>query len=218
MPRNHTGDASRSRAGRLADLINQLVDQGLTQRQIAESLNVPPNYLSDLKRGQRDVTDTFARHFALVYGVDVTWLLTGEGEAPRIKLAAAGVAPATTLCRPLLTTPHVGDPRTAPGWDGSLFEVSGRAAAEAGRASHAYILRASANDQRGRILSNDLLLVSQSALIAIPDDALAIVRHRHQLRLARRGATGWNCYQSGRALDRAAECVGLCLGIVWGPL
>jgi hypothetical protein len=181
-------------------------------------LNVPANYLSDLKHGHRDITDTFARHFALVYGINATWLLTGDGEAPRIKLAGAGELPATTLFLPLLTTPYVGDPRAAPGWDGSVIEVSGRAAAEAGQATHPYVLRASSDHRNGRVRRSDLLLISQTRMDTKPQDALAIMRHRNPCWIARRGETGWICSRSGRVLDVAAECIGLCFGIVWGPL
>ncbi len=55
MPRREPNDNARiARTNRLANLIDELIDQGLTQREIAVNLNVAPNYLSDIKRGHRD--------------------------------------------------------------------------------------------------------------------------------------------------------------------
>ncbi len=164
------------------------------------------------------MTDTFARHFAQVYGIHTPWLLTGEGDAPQLKFGGGGAARATVLLLPVLNTPHVGDPRTAPTWDGSLVEISGRAAAAAAAAKHPYVLRAADDAQCGRIQRDDLLLIDQTSLETQREDVLAIVLYQRRPRLARRGANGWICAKSGHVLGPAANCVGLCVGIVWGPL
>jgi transcriptional regulator with XRE-family HTH domain len=211
-------DARTSRATRLAGLLDQLSDQGMTQTEVADQLNVPPNYLSDVKRARRDLTDSFARSLAQTFGINVRWLLYGQGSAPRLKLATAGAARAATILLPVLSAPYVGDARDAPSWDGSMLEISGRAAAAAHAATNPYVLRAAEDDQCGRVHRDDLLLIDQTPLETQPEEALAIVRHQRRLRLARRSQNGWICARSGNALNPAAECVGLCVGIVWGPL
>ena len=46
---------------RFNDLLGPLLEQGHTQAQIATKAGIPPQYFSDIKRGERPVTELIAR-------------------------------------------------------------------------------------------------------------------------------------------------------------
>ena len=99
-------------------------------------------------------------------------------------------------------------------WDGSLFEVSGAAAA--GRAHQPYLLRLDADDRDGRLRAGDLILIFQE-----PSDRteIGVIRLPGRLVLARRLASaGWRNLATGRRLAGKVEPVGCCIAIVWAPL
>ena len=60
---------SQGRTARLAQLLEQLAARGVKQREVAFELNLPTQYLSDLKHGRRPVSEPFARRFAEAYRV-----------------------------------------------------------------------------------------------------------------------------------------------------
>jgi len=60
---------SQGRTARLAQLLEQLAARGVKQREVAFELNLPTQYLSDLKHGRRPVSEPFARRFAEAMGV-----------------------------------------------------------------------------------------------------------------------------------------------------
>ena len=52
----------------------------LTQTQLAEILGIKQNTLSSWERGSRDIPTWVYEFLASQYGVNINWLLTGEGE------------------------------------------------------------------------------------------------------------------------------------------
>jgi transcriptional regulator with XRE-family HTH domain len=207
------------RAERLDQLLKDLAGNGFSQRQIAAELNVPPNYLSDLRHGQRTITDQFCRSFAHQFQIGNQWLATGEGAISSPQIGPLIAKAAGNLLLPVLSEPHVGDPTQCERWDGCQAEVTGAAAAAAGRAINPYIIRLSGPDCQGRLMACDLILISQQAT---ETGDMAIARHRNRLMIVRKERKGdndgWLALSSGKRLAGKPEIVGQCLGIVWAGL
>ena len=53
---------------------------GKSQAEVAERLNVTPNYVYLIESGKKVVTDRFKKDFCREYGVNAEWLITGEGD------------------------------------------------------------------------------------------------------------------------------------------
>ena len=206
------------RANRLAQVLDKIAAQGFTQRQVALELNVPPQYLSDLRCARRHVTEPFARRFAELYKLSGTWLLSGHGtaESPQVVHATLGVT-GGTYCLPVLSAPCDGDPRHSPAWDGSTLVVTGAAAAAAERAKFPYVLRVGSHDTTGRFEQHDLVLCSQDTRT---DACLALVRRSDgKIVIARQDVSGRiDNLKKGKALVESIKAVGHCVGIIWSPL
>ena len=203
-------------SARLKQVLAELSEQGITQRHAAFDLNVPPQYLSDVKNGHRTLTEQFARRIAERYGVNFVWLVSGQGpkSIPRFD---AGETPNTdTAMLPVLSEPIEGNPTESATWDGSKLKVSGAAAAMSARASQPYILRFTGEDRDGRLRKHDLVLVSQESTEAA---TIAVVQNRGRIVLARRQGKGeWKAIDTDRRLSAKVSIVGRCLGIVWATL
>lgn len=211
----HQDHAQAERAERLDAILRRLTKEGMTQRSVAAELNVPPNYLSDLRHGRRVITDQFCRTFAQVFQVRCAWLADGEGPESVPQLTTPPSSQGNLLL-PVLQQPHVGDPEQCPSWDGSRVEVAGAAAAAAARAITPYLLRLSQTDGRNRLQPGDLLLVSQE------NDAqheIAIARHRGTFVVVRQDSDGQRLsLANDKPLSGKIEIVGQCLGLVWAKL
>ena len=59
---------------------NYFEKQGITQRQIAETLDVDPAYVNKLLSGKKAFGKKTAQQFQDLFGLSASWLLTGEGE------------------------------------------------------------------------------------------------------------------------------------------
>lgn len=60
--------------------VRYAVDGGLSQEKFAEKLGVTGAAISRIEAGTRGVTDAIIKSICLTYGVNETWLRTGEGE------------------------------------------------------------------------------------------------------------------------------------------
>ena len=216
MPEKRQDRPEKQRAARFKEILGELAHRGITQRQAAVELNVPAQYVSDVKNGHRNLTEQFARRIAERYDLNFIWLMTGEG-AKSIPRHEAGVTLRTdTILLPVLSEPTSGDPAQCSAWDGSKIALSGAAEAMAARASRPYVLRVARDDVAGRLRKHDLILVSQE-----PDDSatLAVVQHRGRCLLAQRAGKGERkAIDTGRRVAANATVVGRCLGIVWASL
>lgn len=54
-------------------------NQGITQKSIAQRMNVDPAYINKLLNGKKAFGRNTAKRFQDLYGLSSTWLLTGEG-------------------------------------------------------------------------------------------------------------------------------------------
>lgn len=54
-------------------------NQGITQKAIAQRMNVDPAYINKLLNGKKAFGRNTAKQFQDLYGLSSTWLLTGEG-------------------------------------------------------------------------------------------------------------------------------------------
>ena len=54
-------------------------NQGITQRKIAEDLNISFDYVNRLLNGRRVFGGKIAQRFQELYGISFAWLMTGEG-------------------------------------------------------------------------------------------------------------------------------------------
>ncbi len=212
---NDVESTSQGRAARLAQVLEQLAVRDVKQREVAFELNIPTQYLSDLKHGRRALSESFARRFAEVYRISATWLLHGEGTGDLPDLSATLAQTAGACLLPVLSAPDQGDPRYSPYWDGGLLALSGAAAAVAERAKLPFVLRIGADIFSGRLKKNDLVLCSQELR---DDAAMVIVRAKGKVVLAQ--AVGNGSFQTlpNNSSLTGAEPIGCCLGVVWAPL
>ncbi len=206
---------------RLSDLLELLSRQGLTQIQVASRANLPPQYVSDIKKGRRPMTELVARRLGEEFDVDFHWLLgtSGTMERPKPQSSAEMSAEMPAGSRswlPLFPNPIEGEPRAHPAWDGTGVEIAGAAAAKLVLSKHPYVLRFGRADIEGRLRSGDLVLVSQAS----NDDAeIHVVRYRKKCFLARANEEGgWSRVADGNELPGDCPVTGHCVGVVWSPL
>ncbi|MCA9124740.1 MAG: helix-turn-helix transcriptional regulator [Planctomycetaceae bacterium] len=214
MEKSKLSPELQARHERLAQVIGRLTERGQTQRQIASSLNVPAQYLSDVKNGQRTITEPFARRIADVYKVSFSWLMDGEGQESIPQFSAAPGTTTSGVTLPVLTLPVEGDPAVSPDWDGSQIIVAGAAAAIASSAKWPYVLRYDGDDGKGRLETGDLLLVTETG---DNQGELMIVKVRGSLRIARNVDGDWHSLQGRQRPLTNLDFVGLVRGMVWAP-
>ena len=76
------------RCERFNEVIAELRDQqGLSANDIAATIKMPPQYLSDMRRDRRRVTELTARRLGDAYGINYAWLL-GWSDTKVLRLAA----------------------------------------------------------------------------------------------------------------------------------
>lgn len=66
-------------------------NQNVTQKRIAEDLSVSPTYVNKLMTGQKGFGKKTAQQFHDLYGLSVSWLITGEGDMLNAPPPAADV-------------------------------------------------------------------------------------------------------------------------------
>jgi transcriptional regulator with XRE-family HTH domain len=201
---------------RFKELLHKLSADGITQREIAQRTGVPPQYITDVKSGTRNLSELFARRIADEFEIDFLWLL-GERSAPRPR---PGLPPqregADRLLLPLLPHPVRGLPEESPDWDGSLIELCGPAAVAALNAQTPYVLRFGRDDIQGELQRGDLLLIGA---LPSPSSEISVIRYRSRCFLARRTADGnWQRVANGHGISGSAPVIGSCLGLLWRRL
>ena len=115
---------------RLGEFLKQLTTKGLTQLEVARRTNIPAQYLTDLKKGTRPLTELFARRLGDAFQVDHRWFLGESGTMDTLRLGQE-VAKETSsrIWLPVFPHPVQGPPKSLAKWDGSSVEVCGAAAA-----------------------------------------------------------------------------------------
>jgi plasmid maintenance system antidote protein VapI len=199
---------------RFEELLEQLAKQGLTQRNVAERVNIPAQYVSNLKTGQRTLTELIARRFGTVFHLDYKWLL-GLSDVMSVPEIEEPAGESSGRWVPVFDELIEGDPKLNKGWDGAAVELSGAATARMRQSHRAYVLRSSVEDVDGRIRQRDLLLISQS----VESNAeIQVVQHRKRLLLTRIGVDGQQIRISDGQPLAGCTVVGHCAGIVWASM
>lgn len=198
-------------------LLEDLKAKGLSQRDVADRVGVPTQYLSDVKRGTRTLTELFARRLQAEFAADYRWLL---GETDAMRPPSVGSPPhergAGRRPLPVLSVPIAGEPHASAIWDGTTLEIVGAMEAKVAHLMKPYVLRIADDDRHGRLRRNDLLLISQA------DDDLStwkVIKSDGRLLLARLvSARKWEPLGSENSVIKQATVVGCAVGIVWGAL
>jgi transcriptional regulator with XRE-family HTH domain len=215
MTTEQPDEMSLVRQQRLEQLLQLLAQKGHSQNQVAQRAGVPASYLSDVKKGNRAMTELFARRMAEEFHVDYRWLLGDTGTMDSLELGRTVVdEESTSVWLPLFLHPVRGQPRSLPDWDGACVEVCGAAAARARTATEPYVLHFLADDHAGRLRKHDLVLISQ----AVNDLAeIQVIRLRRGMFLARKTPAGqWERLAESGPIGDKVEVMGHGLGIVWG--
>ena len=203
-------------AKRLNDLLELQTEQGFTQAQIAAKAGLPPQYISDIKKSRRPMTELVARRLGEEFNVNFQWLMGTSNSMENPKPQSAGVTANTILWLPLFPHPIEGEPRSHPKWDGAGIEVAGVAAARLVLSKFPYVLRFGRDDVQGRIRQGDLILISQ---VSSEDAEIQVVRYRKKSFLARANKDGsLSRVADGNRLPGDCPVTGHCVGIVWSSL
>ncbi len=213
----HESQTNRSEgnAGRLAEFLDRLKSQGISQREVAARVKVPAQYLSDVKGASRSFTELFARRLAEEFGVHYLWFL-GRSDSMQPPSIGAGktFGGTASVMLPVFPQPIEGEPAEHGAWDGTTIEIVGAAVAKSRSAIRPYILRIGADDRRGRLRTNDLVLVSQAIDL---DVEIQLVKSGRKTLLARSvSSTEWEPLVPRKAFLTNAASIGHVLGIVWG--
>jgi len=201
---------------RFNDLLEPLLEQGLTQAQIATKAGIPPQYFSDIKRGERPVTELIARRLGEEFNFNYRWLMgasnTMENPAPQSMVATSG----TTVSLPLFPFPIEGEPRQHSKWNGACIELAGVAAGRVGLARYPYVLQFGHKDEQRRLQQGDLILISQTPNT---NAEFHVVSFRSKHYLARSNPDGsWSRVANENRLPSKCPVIGHCIGIVWSAL
>lgn len=212
-------DIIRARHQRLRETLKRLLQQGMSQHEIAQRAEVPPQYLSDVKAGRKAVTELFARRLAERLGVDYQWLM--QGRCVRVAPAdrhAPGAGAVGGILVPVLDGPCLGAPQESTAWDGSVVELAGPAAVAARGAKNPYVLRLSTGSRAMQIPLGALLLASQGV---DPSRKVAVLRTGDTLCLAQRDERdpdSWREVRAGKRLGGSVKVVGCILGVIWAAV
>ena len=201
---------------RFKQLLDSLLEREFTQGQIATKAGLPPQYLSDIKRGHRPVTELVARRLGEEFDFNYRWLM-GISDSMKSSISQPSVAAGgNTILLPILLFPIAGEPRQHEGWKGVCVELAGIAAGKVGLAKYPYVLQFGNNDVEGRLQQGDLVLISQDPNA---DAEIHVVSYRKKHFLARaKKDGGWIRVANGDTLPSDCPASGHCIGIVWSPL
>jgi len=211
------GELNALRFERFDQLVANLADQGVSQQEIARRTGLPPQYVSDVKRHRRTVSELFARRLAAQFDFDYEWLL-GSGTSSA-SLGSCGVDETSgILSLPVVGDPIQGPPRSHRHWQGECIELAGIAAAKARSALDPYILRFRADDRDGLLQRNDLLLISQMVDETAELHVVAVSIKKLYLARGTYGAFQRVSKQARDPLPESTKAIGHCVGIVWRQL
>ena len=206
------------RAARFREFLTWAKQRGLSQTEVADRLGVPRQYVSNLKTGNRVLTELFARRAAEEFDLNHIWLLRGVGAMQRPSVASqpAAQSGADPLLLPLLSELVSGEPRRSPTWDGALVAITGPAVYLARDSAHPYVYRLAEDDSTGRLKHGDLVLVCHQGEPNNLPSRLLVLEVCHRPTLAWRTDDGrWKSVQTGRTVSTTSKVIGHCLGMIW---
>jgi transcriptional regulator with XRE-family HTH domain len=200
---------------RFNGLLDALLEQGHTQAQIAAEVGIPPQYLSDIKRGKRPMTELIARRLGEGFSFNHRWLM-GTSDTMESPAQHSSAAADKAVWLPLFPYPIEGEPRQNLKWTGAGVEIAGVAAGKIGLARYPYVLQFGHGDVQRRLQQGDLILISQAMN---PAAEIHVVRHRNKHFLARANQDGsWARVANDNQLPSHCPATGHCIGIVWSAL
>ena len=203
---------STERAGRLVELLELLSTQGISQSQVARRTGVPSQYLTDVRRQRRPLTELFARRLGEEFDFNFRWLL-GEEESSESTCSLGAVISGGNKN----TDGERSDcwqTAKSSGMEGGPLEISGLAAAKAAAAERPYILQLS--HDAGRLKTGDLVLVAPNQFLDPPE--LSVVRSGKEILIAEKKGAKWLRAATRKPLAGKCDIVGHCVAIVWASL
>ena len=213
---NQASSAEGVARERLNQFLEFLAQQGFKQAQIAARAEVPPQYISDIKRGRRPMTELVARRLGEGFDVNFQWLMGTSAQKENPQLRPASLETSNVLWLPLFSHPIEGDPFTHPKWNGARVEIVGAVAGKCAFSKHPYVFEFGHDDQEDRLQKGDLVLVSQMPSTGAQ---IHVVRHAKKSFLARADRDGsWRRVADGSLLPSKSLVTGHCVGIVWASL
>ncbi len=189
-------DSTRERLTNIyAGMINSI---GLTGREIAKISGTRPQYISDIKRRQRPLSqEMFMRTLLGLYG-SYKWLISGDLAIDTqriISLYPYISAPGReTLPLPVFQRPFMGPKMTVDDWDGYFICVTSPVKERAKKMHEPYVLHLPFNDRSGRLRKGDYLLVDQTASA---DATYVLIKSGWGVKLVRKIEAGFEDVENG---------------------
>ena len=201
------------RAERFCDFLTWAKKRGMSQTEVADRLGVPRQYVTNVKMGDRILTELLARRIAQEFNLDFRWFLDGAGTMVRPAMDPPGETDSIVL--PLLAKLISGEPRRSPTWDGAVVTITGPALYAVGDSVHSYVYRVGDDDSSGRLKQGDLVLICQGDPENSPSK-LVLLELGDRPTLAWSTDDGrWKSTRTGRAVSAESKIIGHCLGIIW---
>lgn len=198
---------------RVKTLTKLILEEGISQVELAKRVGVKPQYLSDVKNGRKPLTDNFAYQLGRKMGKK--WqVLLGVSPVPQHLVGNEGFL--TIIKLPVLSVPISGDPKKSKSWDSSFIEISGNVIPLIEQAENPYILRIPHTCTDDRLWPDDMVLIDQS-----PSNAAKyiIVENKGTLTLAKRTDEGIKNLADGTLLEEdELQQIGHIVTILMGRL
>ncbi len=189
--------------------VDLLRSVSLTGREIARLSGTRPQYISDIKRRQRPLSDEmYMRTLMGLYG-PYKWLITGDLELDTRRVIVmfphiygnSGV----TVALPVLGRPFVGPKMTKTDWDGGFYCVASPVMERSKTMRNPYILSLPFNDRSGRLRQGDYLLVDQDAS---PKSNCLLIKSGWGVKLVRKNQDRYEDVETGDAINEEFSVIG----------
>lgn len=194
---------------------------GLTGREIARISGTRPQYISDIKRRQRPLSqEMFMRTLLGLYG-GYKWLISGDlaVDTQRIIALYPYIAnpEGSSFPLPVFRRPFMGPKMSMEDWDGTFMCVTSPVKEAARRMHEPYILHLPFDDRSGRLKKGDYLLVEQADNA---EAAYVLIKSGWGVKLARRMDGGYyEDVESGeRRFDNEGQIIGNVSMLLMGAL
>lgn len=193
---------------------------GLTGREIAKLSGTRPQYISDIKRRQRPLSqEMFMRTLLGLFG-DYKWLISGDlpTDTQRIISLYPYISDPDnpTLPLPVFQRPFMGPKMTVDDWDGSFICVASPVKEQAKAMRDPYILHLPFNDKTGRLKKGDYLLVNQTESA---DSSYVLIKSGWGVKLVRRVGNGFEDVENGdHRFDGDVQIIGNVAMLLMGTL
>ncbi|MCD8351856.1 MAG: hypothetical protein LUC93_14710 [Planctomycetaceae bacterium] len=193
---------------------------GLSGKKIAQLSGTRPQYISDIKRNQRPLSEEMFRRTLVGLFGNYGWLMTGDIAAdarhivPLYPFLANANSPLAPL--PVLRMPFWGPNLGVNEWDGFYICVASPLKELVASLIRPYVLDLPFDDQLGRLRRGDYLIIDQRDR---RDAAYVLLKSGWGVKLARRVENGFVDAETGdRQLNRASEIIGSVAKLLMGDV